>query len=61
MQHDAVFQNGLHCLLRLETFMDRNTSCNLENCICDPSKYTMVSAIIIVSICTGKSIRTQTG
>ena len=54
MQLDAAFHQGLHCLLRLQQSSGKETHHNLENSTCDPLKYTMGSAILIVSICVEK-------
>ena len=59
MQHDAAFQQGLHCLLRFKQPSRREIHHNLENSTCDPLKSTMSSPILIVSICMGKFTRMQ--
>ena len=59
MQHIAAFHQDLHCLLRLKQPSGTEKHKNLENSTCDPLKCTIGSAILIVSICMGKSIRIQ--
>ena len=59
MQHYAAFHQGLPYLLILEQPSGTEKHHNLENSICNPLKCTMGSAILIVSICMGKSIRIQ--
>ena len=57
---DAAFHQGFHCLLRLKNLQEQNDiRHNLENSTCDPSKYTMASPILIISIFMGKSIQRQ--
>ena len=61
MQHNAAFHQGLHCLLRLKQPSDTLIHVHdiLENTTCDPLTSTMVSPILIISICMGKFIRLQ--
>ena len=59
MQHNAVFHQGLHCLLRLKQLSGAEIHHNLETSTCDPFKYKMCSPILTVSICMKKSIRIQ--
>ena len=47
MQHNAAFNRGLHCLLRLKQPSLTEINHMLENSACDPLKYTMVSPILI--------------
>ena len=58
MQYNAVFHQGLHCLLRLKQHSETPIH-NLDNSACDPLKYTLGNPILIVSICMGKSITTH--
>ena len=39
MQHNGVFHQGLHCLLRLKQPIETEIHCNLENSTHDPFKY----------------------
>ena len=59
MQHNAAFHQGLHCLLWLKQPSGTEIHHNLENSSCYPLKYKMGSAILIISICMGKSTRIQ--
>ena len=52
-------QHNLYCLLRLKQPSGTEKHNNLENSIFDPLKCTMVSPLLIVSKCMGKSIRIQ--
>ena len=62
MQHDAVFHQGLRCLLRLKQSSRVERHRILEHSTCDPfQKYTMGSPTLIVSMCMGKFIRIQKG
>ena len=59
MQHNATFHLGLHCLLRLTQPSRTKLHHNFGNSTFESLKYTMGSAILIVSILMGKSIRIQ--
>ena len=59
MQHIAAFHQGLHCMLRLKQPSGTEIHNNLETSTCNPLKYKMGNPILIVSICMGKSTRTQ--
>ena len=50
MQHNAVFHQGQHCLLRLKQPSGTDIQHNLENSTCGPLKYKMGNPILIVSI-----------
>ena len=47
MQHNAAFQQDLHCLLRLKQHSGTEIHHNLETSICDPLKYKIGYPIII--------------
>ena len=59
MQHDAVFHQGLHCLLKLKQPSGTEIHHNLENSTCESLKCKMCNPVLIVSICMGNSIRIQ--
>ena len=59
MQRNAVFHQGLHCLLRLKQPSGKAIHHNSENSTCNTFKYMMGNPILIVSICLRKSIRIQ--
>ena len=59
MQHYAAFHQGLHCLLKLKQPSGTEIHHNLGISTCDPFKYRMSNAILVVSICIGKFIRMQ--
>ena len=59
MLHNASFHQSLHCLIRLKQPSGTEIYHNLETSTCVPLKYKLDNAIIIVSICMGKTIRTQ--
>ena len=54
---NAAFHQGLHCLLRLKQSSGTEIHHYLENCTCDPLKYTMGRPVLIVSMSMGKSFR----
>ena len=59
MQHNAVFQQGLHCLLRQIQSSGILVHNHLEMYTCDPLKYKMVNPILLVFISVEKYIRMQ--
>ena len=59
MQHNAVFYQGLHCLLRLKQHSGTEIHHNLVNSTCDPLEHTTGNPVLIVSLCMGKSISIQ--
>ena len=52
MQHNAVFHQGLHCLLRLKQSLGTEIH-NLENSTCDHLKYPMGSPEIFLQFWEG--------
>ena len=56
MQHNAAFHQGLHCLLRLKHPLGTKYI-EISKLTCDPFKYRKDKSMLIVSICTKKSIR----
>ena len=59
MQHNAAFQQDLHCLLRSKQPSGTEVHHNSETSTCDPLTYKMGNPMLIVSVCMGKSIRIQ--
>ena len=59
MPHDAAFYLGLHCLLRLKHFSEKEIEIYLEIITCGPSLYTMNHPEFIVLYQMEEPIRIQ--